>query len=187
MLAYSSVAQIGYIILGISLANVTGVTAGLVHLFNHAVMKSALFMALGCVFLRVGSLDLDDFAGLGRRMPVTMAVFVVGGLSLIGVPLTVGFISKWYLILAALEAGLWPVAILVPLSSLLAVVYVWRVIEAAYFRPVPAGAAPVTEAPAAMLIPAGLMAAAAVYFGTVSDFTLGIARHAAIMLMRGGG
>ena len=95
MLAYSSVAQIGYIILGISFATVTGVTAGILHLFNHALMKAALFLALGCLVYQLGSARLQDVAGLGRRMPWTFAAIIIGGLSLIGVPLTVGFISKW--------------------------------------------------------------------------------------------
>ncbi len=189
MLAYSSVAQIGYIVLGISFASVTGLTGGIVHLFNHAVTKGALFLVLGCVFLRLGSVRLDDMAGLGRAMPLTMAAFVVGGLSLIGLPLTVGFISKWYLILAALEAGWWPVAVLVVASSLLAVVYVWRVVEVVYFRPAPAAggdAKAVREAPLDMLIPAWILIAAAVYFGLDTSFSVGVAGRAAALLLGAG-
>ena len=84
LLAYSSVAQIGYITLGVALANPAGLTGGIVHMFNHGVMKAALFMALGAVFYRTGSVLLADMAGIGRRMPVTMAVFTVAGLGLIG-------------------------------------------------------------------------------------------------------
>lgn len=189
MLAYSSVAQIGYIVLGISFASVTGLTGGVVHLFNHAVTKGALFLALGCVFLRLGSVRLDDMAGLGRAMPLTMAAFVVGGLSLIGIPLTVGFVSKWYLILAALEIGWWPVAVLVVLSSLLAVVYVWRVVETVYFRPAPAvGTNPgaVREAPPDMLVPAWILIAATVYFGIDPSVSLGVAGRAAALLLGAG-
>ena len=133
LLAYSSVAQIGYMVLGISFASVLGVAAGILHLFNHAIIKGSLFMAMGCVAYRVGSVRLDAMAGLGKTMPFTMAAFVAGGLSLIGVPLTVGFVSKWYLVQAALEQGLWPVAVVVLVGSLLAVVYVWKVVEVAYF------------------------------------------------------
>jgi multicomponent Na+:H+ antiporter subunit D len=147
MLAYSSVAQIGYMVLGVSLHNEHGLTGGLVHVFNHAIMKCGLFLVLTAVLLRVGSTRLAAFAGLGRRMPLTFAAFVVGGLSLIGVPLTVGFVSKWYLVLGALDAGLWPVAFLILLSSLLAVVYVWRVVEVGYFTPPPPDAPAVSEAP----------------------------------------
>ena len=137
MLAYSSVAQIGYIILGISFANENGLAAGILHLFNHALIKGGMFLALGCIFYRLATVNINDMAGIGRRMPWTMGAFVVGGLGLIGVPLTVGFISKWYLVLGALERDWWLAAALVLLSSLLAVVYVWRVIEVAYLKPVP--------------------------------------------------
>ena len=147
MLAYSSVAQIGYMMLGISFLSVTGLTGGIVHLFNHGVMKGALFLAVGCVVLRTGSANIEDFRGLGKRMPITMTAFVLAGVSLIGVPLTVGFVSKWYLVLAALEQGLWPVAVLILLASLLAVAYIWRIVEVAYFQESPEDAPEVKEAP----------------------------------------
>ncbi len=89
----------------------------ILHLFNHALMKGALFLALGAVAYRLGSVGIRDFAGLGRLIPWTMAAIVAGGLSLIGVPPTAGFISKWYLVLATLEQGLWPVALLVLLAK----------------------------------------------------------------------
>ncbi len=185
MLAYSSIAQIGYMILGISIASLTGLTAAILHLFNHALMKGALFMALGCVFLRLGSVDIGRFEGLGRTMPFTMAAFVTGGLSLIGIPLTVGFISKWYLVLAALERGgwWWLVAVLVLMGSLLSVVYVWRVVAAAYFRAPPKGATAMAEAPASMLIPTWALIAANVYFGIDTDLTVGVAGRAAAALL----
>jgi multicomponent Na+:H+ antiporter subunit D len=103
-------------------------------------------------------------------MPWTMGAFVGGGLSLIGVPLTAGFISKWQLVLAALEGGKWWIAALVVLSSLLAVIYVWRVVEKAYFEPPPAGHDKVEEAPISLLIPTWVLVgvaerAAATLFG----------------------
>ena len=185
MLAYSSVAQIGYMTLGISLSNVTGLTATIVHLFNHALMKGALFLALGCVMYRIGSVHITQFAGLGREMPWTMAAFVAGGLSLIGVPLTVGFISKWLLILAALENGWWPVAVLIVAASLLAVVYVWRVVEQAYFKP-PPGEATRGEAPLSLLLPTWALVAANVYFGLDTSLTADVAGIAARELLGGG-
>jgi multicomponent Na+:H+ antiporter subunit D len=184
MLAYSSIAQIGYMVLGFSIATSLGVTAGILHLFNHALMKGALFLAMGCVFYRTGGVTLDAMAGLARRMPWTTAAFVGGGLSIIGVPLTSGFISKWYLVIAALERGWWWMAALVLLSSLLAIVYVWRVVEAAYFRPSPAGAAE-GEAPLAMLIPTWALVAANVYFGLDTRVSVGVAERAAAFLMGG--
>ncbi|MDH3717599.1 MAG: monovalent cation/H+ antiporter subunit D family protein [Planctomycetota bacterium] len=183
MLAYSSVAQIGYIVLGISFASVNGLTGGIVHLFNHALIKGGLFLAMGCIALRLGSVELNDMRGIGRRMPVTMFAWVIGGLGLIGVPVTAGFISKWYLISAALERGWWPVAVLTLLSSLLALIYVWRVVEVAYFQSPPEREAEVTEAPLAMLIPTCLLIAASVIFGLWTSLSAGVARQAAEVLL----
>lgn len=183
LLAYSSVAQIGYMVLGISFASVAGLTGGIVHMANHAIMKCLLFCALGCVVVRVGSTHIEDLRGIGRQMPLTLFAFVIGGLSLIGVPMTVGFVSKWYLVEAALEGGHWPIAVLILLSSLLAVAYVWRVVEVAYFEEPPAGRGAVREAPLTMLIPLWGLVAATVYFGIDADLTAGLAQQAAVALL----
>ena len=185
MLAYSSVAQIGYIIIGVSLATVTGLTAAIVHMFNHGLIKAALFCALGCVFYRIGSVRIGRMAGLAKEMPWTMAAFVAGGLSLIGVPLTAGFISKWFLIQGALEQGLWWLAALIMLSSLLAVVYIWRVVEVAYFKPRPDDRAAVLEAPLTMLIPTWFLVLANFYFGIDTALPVQAAQRAAVGLVRG--
>jgi multicomponent Na+:H+ antiporter subunit D len=183
MLAYSSIAQIGYILLGISFATVLGLQASLLHLFNHALMKGALFMAVGCFMYRVGSMRIEDLAGVGRRMPWTFAAFVMGGLSLIGVPLTVGFVSKWYLVLAALQKGYWPLAVLILIGSLLAVIYVWRVVETVWFAKPSARAAEAREAPLMMLIPTWILVLANLYFGINTDLTVSVANLAARTLM----
>ncbi len=185
LLAYSSIAQVGYMVVGIGLVSVTGLTATLLHLFNHAVMKGALFLAMGCIVLRIGSAELADMKGIGKRMPVTMAAFVFGGLSLIGVPLTVGFVSKWYLVRAALERGWWPVAALILLGSLLAVAYIWKVVETAYFHEPEGKAAEATEAPMSMLVPTWILIGATLYFGATASFTAGLARAGAEALMGG--
>ncbi len=183
LLAYSSVAQIGYMILGISFASVTGLTAGILHLFNHALMKGALFLALGCVAYRVGTVRLEAMRGLGRRMPWTMAAFVLGGFSVIGIPLTGGFISKGYLIMGALERGWWPVAGLVLVSSLIAVVYIWRVVEVAYLRPPNDSAGVIAEAPMSLLLPTWILVLANLYFGIDASFTTTVAGAAASRLL----
>ena len=185
LLAYSSVAQIGYIVLGVALASEVGLTGGIVHLANHALVKCALFCVMGCLVVRIGSTHIEDLRGIGRSMPITMSVFVLGGLALIGVPGTVGFISKWYLVQAALGAGLWPIAALILASSLLAVVYVWRVVEVAWFEDAPAGRGEVEEAPLSMLLPIGVLATAIVYFGIDSERTAGMAQAAAAALLGG--
>ena len=182
MLAYSSVAQIGYILLGLSLLNETGITASIVHLFNHAVTKAALFMAAGCFALSAGTSSISKLAGIGRDMPWTTAAFVAGGLSLIGLPLTVGFVSKWYLVLATLELGWWPVALMIMASSLLAIIYVWRVVEAAYLQPAPEGVIR-KEAPLSMLIPTWAFVGLSVWFGVNAMLTSSAAGRAASALI----
>jgi multicomponent Na+:H+ antiporter subunit D len=185
VLAYSSLAQIGYMVVGIGMESATGLAGSIVHLLNHALMKGGLFMALGCVFLRLGSVDIAGMQGLAKHMPLTMAAFVAGGLSLIGVPLSVGFISKWYLVQGALEKGWWPAVLVILLSSILAIVYVWRIVEVAYFRPRPEDAPAVREAPASMLVPLWVMIGACYYFGIDATRTLNVAIGAAETLLRG--
>jgi multicomponent Na+:H+ antiporter subunit D len=184
LLAFSSVAQIGYMVLGISFGSVLGVTAGIIHLFNHALMKGGLFMAMGCVMYSVGSVQIEKMAGLGKKMPWTMAAFVGGGLSLIGVPATVGFVSKWYLVQAALEAGLWPVAAVVLVGSLMALIYIWKVVEVAYFQ-APDPDREIHEAPLSMLIPTWILIAASFYFGINASLTADVATRAAETLIGG--
>lgn len=191
MLAYSSVAQIGYMLLGLSFATVDGLAASLVHIFNHALMKGALFMAVACVVLRSGSHSIHAFAGLSKRMPVTTWAFIISGLSLIGVPLTVGFISKWYLLDAAFSAGHWYAGFLIVASSLIALAYVGRVAEVMLLKePHETGkyAMPKEEAPLSMLVPMWILVGANIYFGVRTDLTGDIAVRAAeaLMTMAGG-
>lgn len=185
MLALSSVAQVGYITLGIGLANASGLTGGLVHIFNHAIMKTALFLSLGAIVYRIGSVQLSDLAGIGRKMPLTMAVFVIGGLGLIGVPGTAGFISKWYLALGAIERGWWPLVFVIVASSLIAVLYVGRVIEVAWFREPSKLAAEAKDPPLSMLIPMLALAAATIYFGFETQASAGLAGKIAATLLGG--
>lgn len=178
LLAYSSIAQAGYFLVGVSFANISGLMAAILHLFNHAIMKSGLFLAVGCVIYRTGSCSITAFRGLGHTMPWTMAAFVIGALSMIGVPATVGFISKWYLVLAALERGWWPVAFAMVAGSLLALFYFGRVIEAAYLQPSPEGST-VSEAPFGMLAPLWVLTISCLALGIDSELTVSIARAAA--------
>ena len=184
MLAYSSVAQIGYITLGIALMNQSGLTGAVVHLFNHALIKGALFIALGAIVYRVGRIKLDDLGGIGRTMPITVAAFVVAGLSLIGIPGTAGFISKYYLILGAYQAW-WPLVFLIVLSSLIALVYIGRFVEVAYFRPTSEAVARAKDPPLGMLIPILILTVASVYFGIDTELSAGVAGRIAEMLLGG--
>ena len=186
LFAYSSVAQIGYITLGLSFDSQTGLTASIVHLFNHAVTKGALFLLVGGAVAVMGGSGLARLAGLGRIMPLTSFGIVLGGLSLIGVPGTAGFVSKWTLILAALEKGQWWLTMAGVASSLLALGYVWRFVEVAYFRTPAGGATARREAPLALLGPAWILVGATIYFGLETSVTLGSAANAAAMLFGDG-
>ncbi len=185
ILALSSVGQIGYITLGLALANPTGLTGGLLHLFNHALMKGAAFMAIGAVVYRAGTAKLDELSGIGRTMPWTVAALTIAGLALIGVPGTSGFVSKYYLILGALEAGLGWLAILIVASSLLAVLYVGRIVEVVWFREPAAAARECREAPLELLLPMWVLAGATIWFGIDAEWPAGLAASAARVLLGG--
>lgn len=180
MLAYSSVAQVGYIILGISIATTAGVAAGLLHLFNHALMKGALFMAIAGICINYKGTTIRDFAGLGRSAPFTMAAFAIAGLSLIGVPLTAGFISKLQLGYALFEHGWWWAVLLVVFSSFLAVLYVGRILQSIFFMPPANPRKTRKEAPLLLLVPLWILALANIYFGIDAHFPAGLARDGAI-------
>ncbi len=143
MLAYSSVAQIGYVILGIALATPLGLAGGVLHIFNHALMKGTLFLAAGAIIHQTGLRRLEDLKGIGRSMPLTMTAITLAGLSMIGVPPLVGFFSKWLLALGALQAkgsGLiapWAAYTIVAsliLSSLMNLAYYGPIIIDGWFR-----------------------------------------------------
>lgn len=104
LLAYSSVAQIGYVMLGVGLLSERGLAGGVLHIFNHALMKGSLFLAAGIIIHQTGLRNLDDLVGIGKRLPLTMTAFTLSALSMIGVPPLVGFYSKWLLALGALQA-----------------------------------------------------------------------------------
>jgi multicomponent Na+:H+ antiporter subunit D len=185
LLAYSSVAQIGYILLGASMVSVLGLTASVLHVFNHALAKGALFLAVMCLAARFSRLDLDQLSGAARKMPWTMAAMVLGGLSLIGVPGTAGFISKWTLVSAAINEGALGIALIavIVLGSLMAVVYIWRIVEAAYFSSGAEGEVALNEAPLLVLVITWLAVLANIYFGLVSELPMGLSRSAAESLL----
>ena len=185
MLAFSSVAQIGYITLGIGLANQAGLTGGLVHIVNHALMKAALFLAVGAIFYRAGTVQLKELAGIGRKMPLTMATFTIAGFGLVGTPGTAGFISKWYLALGAFDKGWWVLVFLIVGSSLIALVYVGRVLEVAWLREPSPQVAQASDPPLSMLVPFVVLAAATIYFGIDTEWTAGIAGTTAKALLGG--
>ncbi len=185
LFAYSSVGQIGYIVLGLSFNSQAGLTAAIVHLFNHGLAKSAIFMLIGAVAMVMGGTTLARIQGLAKRMPLTSFGIVICGLSLIGVPGTAGFVTKWYLILAAMEKGQWWLVFLIVASSLLALAYVWRFVEAAYFHEPRSDIATEAGIPWHMAVPAGLLVLASIGFGLNTEFTVGSAAQAAAHLLGG--
>lgn len=180
LLAWSSVAQIGYILLGASLVSIAGLTASVLHIFNHAMAKGALFLAVACLALSFRDVRLNSIAGCAKAMPWTMAALIVAGLSLIGVPGTAGFISKWYLITAALSLGSLGIALVavVVIGSLMAVVYIWRIVEHTYFKSNGTGDM-VSEAPLGILVITWVAALANIYFGINPELPLTLSASAA--------
>jgi multicomponent Na+:H+ antiporter subunit D len=182
LLAYSSIAQVSYMVLGMGLVSILGITATLIHVFNHALMKGALFMACGALVYRVGSSKFENLYGLGRQMPWTFAAIFIAGLSLIGIPGTAGFISKWYFVIAALEQQSWLVVLVILLGSLLAVVYIWKIIEVLFLHPASDSTLTVKEAPVLLLLPMWVLVIANIYFGINTDLTVNVADTAAKLL-----
>jgi len=177
MLAYSSVAQVGYIGLGLGLANPMGLVGAMLHVLNHGLMKATLFLVAGNFRLKLGHSRISVFdESVRRRMPWTAAAFTVGALAMIGVPPTAGFFSKWYLALGAVEKRSWIFLGVILLSSLLNAVYFFRVLERLYLKPadrkegetgeIPA--APGGEARGLLLVPTLVLAAALVVVGLLN-------------------
>ena len=187
LLASSSVAQIGYILLGASFVSMAGLSASAMHIFNHALAKGGLFLAVACLAYQYRDLRLDQLGGAASRMPLTCAALLVCGLSLIGVPGTAGFISKWLLINAALESGPWGWGLIavILVSSLMAVVYIWRIVEALYFGVPVEGDSPTSEAPLQLLLVTWLVAILNIYFGLFPQVPLELANSAAALLVEG--
>lgn len=185
MLAFSSVAQVGYIILGFAVGTTAGVAAALLHVLAHALMKTSLFMAVGGVTRgEVGGATLrtklSDFAGAGRDAPGAMVVFGIGALSLMGAPLTAGFLSKWRLVEALMQAGwIWAVVV-IAVASLLSLIYVGRMLEVLFFREPAAGAARIKEAPVGVLAPLWVLGIATLWFGIDAALPEGLANAAAL-------
>lgn len=184
-LAYSSVAQIGYIFLGIGLGSQTGLAAAIFHILNHALMKSCLFLAAGAIYRQTGEKYVNRIAGLGYKMPVTMGAFSVAAFSMVGLPLFSGFISKWVLAQGSIDAGL-PVFVgLIILSGLLNASYFLPIVWQAFF----VGNAhksrhfSVDQIPFTMSASLVIIAVLIIYFGISPGFLLSLATKAAAIFL----
>jgi multicomponent Na+:H+ antiporter subunit D len=185
LLAWSSIAQIGYIILGASLVSVAGLNASILHIFNHALAKSALFLSVAALGMTLTKLHIENISGIAKTMPWTMAAFVIAGFSLIGIPGTAGFISKWYLITAVAQEGTLGIVLigLILISSLMALVYIWRIIEPAYFGKPAEDITTLREAPLPILAGTWLLALGNIYFGLFPGIPIELSRSAAFLLI----
>jgi multicomponent Na+:H+ antiporter subunit D len=173
-LAFSTVSQVSYIILGASLAGPFAVIGGLVHLVHQGLMKITLFFGAGVLAERLGITRIDQLDGAGRRMPVTMAAFSVAALGMIGVPPVAGFVSKWYLGLGGLQAGEpWVIAVLAG-SSLLNALYFLPLLYRAWLKPadaLPSTAEMAAARPWMLILPAAVTAAAALGAGLLAGLS----------------
>lgn len=170
MLAYSSVAQICYVALGIGMANPAGLIGAMLHILNHAFMKACLFQTVGSIRYSTGITDIARYAGLGRRMPLTMWAFTVAALSMIGIPPAAGFFSKWYLVVGAVNGNNWVFVAVILISSLLNAVYFFRVLEKAYMAPLPDDEVvkQAKDPPKGMVVPMLVLAAGIIILGIIN-------------------
>lgn len=132
-LAFSTIGQLSYIILGAALLSPKGLTGGMVHIAMHAFGKITLFFCAGAIYVATKKKNISDMTGIGKRMPVTMAAFFIGSLSVIGIPPTGGFFSKWYLVLGTLEADRLFFLVVLLVSSLLNAAYFLPIVYRAFF------------------------------------------------------
>lgn len=180
-LAFSTIAQLSYIVLGAGLLSAKGLTGGMIHIAMHAFGKITLFFCAGAIFVATGKKNISEMTGLGRRMPITMGAFFIGSLSVIGLPPTGGFISKWYLALGSLDADLWPVLVVLLTSSLLNAVYFLPIVFKAFFNVAEPGVeytGGMAEAPIWCVVPPVIAAVGSVALFFYPDVLLNLARLA---------
>jgi multicomponent Na+:H+ antiporter subunit D len=151
-LAYSTISQLAYIVLGAALANAWGVIGGGMHILMHAFGKITLFFCAGAIYVTLHKTEISDMRGIGRRMPVTLFAFLIGSLSIIGLPPFGGAWSKWFLALGAVENHQWVLLAALMISSLLSVAYLMPVVvRAFFFAPEDGSSGGLKEAPCVVL------------------------------------
>jgi multicomponent Na+:H+ antiporter subunit D len=174
MLSFVIVAEMGYIVGGIGVANTYALKGAVFHIVNDAVMLACLFMVAGMVAHKTGGQEIDDFRGIFRSMPVTASVFTVGALAVIGVPPTCGFFSKWYLLLGGIEARQWGFVAALLVCTLIHVALFFRILDKGLYSRAPhegtdakKSVAPARsgDAPLSMVLPASVLAIAIVLIG----------------------
>jgi multicomponent Na+:H+ antiporter subunit D len=176
MLAHSTVAQLGYIAVGIGLSTPLALIGALLHVMNHAAMKAGLFFIAGGVLNRAHTKKISHYAGLGRAMPVSMTAFTIAAISMVGLPPTAGFISKWYLVSGAVETNRWVPAVVIVAASVLTLAYFLRLLEMIWFRPLDPGltvpAEEIREATRGVLVPVVVVTGAILLLGIASTWVI---------------
>jgi multicomponent Na+:H+ antiporter subunit D len=165
VLAYSSISQVGYIILALGAGTAFGIAAAIFHIFNHAVFKSLLFVNAAAVEKQTGRLDVDSFGGLGAKMPVTSATTAIAFLSAAGIPPLSGFWSKLFIILALWSAGCKGFAFVAILASLLTMAYFLNLQKKVFFGEMSPKVENVREAPLSFTLPAVVLCAITIFAG----------------------
>jgi multicomponent Na+:H+ antiporter subunit D len=163
-LAYSTVSQLSYIVLGVCMLTPAGITGGMIHIPYHAFMKITLFMCAGAIIVTAKINNISEMNGIGRKMPITMLAFTVGALGMAGFPPFAGFISKWYLLLGSVEMNQFPIMVVLLASALLNVAYFAPVIYVAFFKK-PEKELTFGEAHPFMLVPLTLTAIGSLILG----------------------
>jgi multicomponent Na+:H+ antiporter subunit D len=174
-LAYSTVSQLSYVVMAATLVSDIGMVGGAVHIAMHAFGKITLFFCAGAILVAAHKTEVSQLNGIGRAMPWTMTAFTVGALSMIGLPPTAGFISKWYILLGALDSGKLVIVGVLVLSTLLNAGYYLPIVHAAFFRP-PDRPIEHGEAPATMVAAIVVAAAGTVLLFLFPGFALGLAQ-----------
>jgi len=176
-LAYSTVSQLSYIILGVALLTPMAVSGGLTHIAHHAFSKITLFFAAGAIYVAAHTKKISQMDGLGRKMPFTFAAFTLASLSMIGIPPSCGFASKWLLACGALQANQLVILVALGASTILNAAYFTPVVYRAFFKPAPEGVHHQGgEAPLSMVIPLVLTALISIYLGIFPETFLRFAQ-----------
>ncbi|MEM4657737.1 MAG: NADH-quinone oxidoreductase subunit M [Candidatus Methanosuratincola sp.] len=186
LLAYSSIGHIGYMLAGLATGTVLGLTGTLMHIFNHGIMKGAAFLCAGMILYRLETREMKEMAGIGRKMPVTAAIFALSLFALTGMPPLNGFISELTIIMATVEANMAWLGIAVIVNSVISAAYYLRTIKALLQPITQKKVEEAKEGPLVMLIPLLIMAGLIIVLGIFPDILINFARSAAIALLGGG-
>jgi proton-translocating NADH-quinone oxidoreductase chain N len=187
MLAYSSIAQVGYMLVGLAVGTQTGLTGTFLQFFNHALMKGLAFLCAGAIIYRLGTKELKDMIGVGRKMPITAIAFSISLFALIGMPPFNGFISELTLFTSTFQVNLAWLGVALIVNSVISAAYYLRVVRNIMQIPVSEKVEKVKEVPLLMLIPICVLAVSIIVFGIWPDPLVNFANQAAKALVCFGG